>query len=406
MNLKTNNIVEIELGKICKEIYRYPSYYGIDYVADGMPEIRGELILDNGDINIDQKQLRFISQETSKKFPRTILEPYDLVMSVRGTIGKIGLVPEKLKGANITANLIRISPYKEIVNPRYLWHFMRTKHFRAILNHISPSTTIKTIRAPDLKKTKIPLPSLEEQKRIAEILDRADAIRQKRKRAIALTEELARSTFLEMFGDPVINPKGWEVKKLDALLLDIESGWSPKCESRQAEPNEWGVLKLDSISSGYFDPEENKAMFSDSSPRPDLEVKNNDLLFSRKNTYQLVGATAFVHQTRSKLMLPDLIFRLRLTNQVDPIFLWQALSTKTMRYELSRLASGTSGSMPNISKKRLRTLPVIVPPLELQIKYNKLINKILCKKDRQNLAFTYSNNFFNSLLQRAFKGEL
>ena len=258
----------------------------------------------------------------------------------------------------------------------------------------------------DLLSVKIPLPPLEEQKRIAAILDKADAIRRKRKEAIALTEELLRSTFLDMFGDPVTNPKEWEKVKLNAIVKKIDSGWSPKCDSREANSSEWGMLKLGAVTWGHFNSSENKALLSGTEPRPELEVKKGDLLFSRKNTYELVGATAYVHSTRAKLLIPDLIFRLCLSEKVDPVYLWQALSRKTMRNELSRLASGSSGSMPNISKARLKNLLVPLPPLNLQIKYKEAVNKFLSCKESQQKTALHTNNLFNSLLQKAFRGEL
>jgi len=252
----------------------------------------------------------------------------------------------------------------------------------------------------------IALPPLEEQRRIAAILDKADGVRRKRKEAIRLTDELLKSTFLEMFGDPVTNPKGWEVRELGDCVKDIESGWSPKCDTRQAEPEEWGVLKLGAVTYGHFNPDENKAMLPDDVPRQELEIKTGDLLVTRKNTYELVGASAFVQMTRPKLMLPDLIFRLRLIDGIDPVYVWQTLSQKTMRLKLSGLAGGTAGSMPNISKARLRTLPFPVPPQLLQLKYREIFNQFWLKKEHQKESEEISENLFNSLLQKAFRGEL
>jgi len=237
----------------------------------------------------------------------------------------------------------------------------------------------------------IALPPLEEQRRIAAILDKADGVRRKRKEAIRLT---------------VTNPKGWEVRELGDCVKDIESGWSPKCDTRQAEPEEWGVLKLGAVTYGHFNPDENKAMLPDDVPRQELEIKTGDLLVTRKNTYELVGASAFVQMTRPKLMLPDLIFRLRLIDGIDPVYVWQTLSQKTMRLKLSGLAGGTAGSMPNISKARLRTLPFPVPPQLLQLKYREIFNQFWLKKEHQKESEEISENLFNSLLQKAFRGEL
>ena len=106
----------VKLEDICDEIYRYPTYYNIKYVQqDGVPEVRGELIEDNGELSNDPSAYRYISKETSLKFPRTILRQGDFVLSVRGTMGKIGFVSSRLENANMTANLMRISPNRNKV---------------------------------------------------------------------------------------------------------------------------------------------------------------------------------------------------------------------------------------------------------------------------------------------------
>lgn len=141
------------LSDLTAEIYRYPTYFGIEYVEQGIPEIRGELIGENGHIRSDAASLRFIAPETADRFPRTKLSVGDIVMSVRGTIGKIGLVPPALMGANITANLIRVAPNKHIVTSEFLWFSLTDLVARGELGGITSSTTIATIKASDLKLT-------------------------------------------------------------------------------------------------------------------------------------------------------------------------------------------------------------------------------------------------------------
>ncbi|RLG01618.1 MAG: restriction endonuclease subunit S [Thaumarchaeota archaeon] len=176
----------VKLGKILVECYRYPTYYNITYVDKGIPEIRGELLKD-GQIENDPKKIRYVSEETAKKFPRVRLMEGDLVISVRGTMGKVGYVPKELEGAIITANLMRLSPNKQLIHSKYLLHCLLSEKFRFILNALSPYTTIKTIQASVLKSIPIPLPPLSEQQKIAEILSAIDEklnLEKKRKRVL------------------------------------------------------------------------------------------------------------------------------------------------------------------------------------------------------------------------------
>src|ERR1022692_1504393 len=108
----------VTLGEIMQAVYRYPTYYGITYEPEGVAEVRGEMLSDAGEINA--AEARFIATSTARKFPRTTLAEGDMVMSVRGTMGKVGLVRANLQGANITANLIRLSPNSTLADSEFL----------------------------------------------------------------------------------------------------------------------------------------------------------------------------------------------------------------------------------------------------------------------------------------------
>lgn len=167
----------VDLGSICNEIYRYPTDYNIEYVEQGkgVPEVRGELIKDNGELSDDLSNYRYISEETSQQFPRTILCEGDFVISVRrGTLGKIGYVSKKFETANVTANLMRISPKREKVYPPWLKQYFLSDFFQTKLHEVSSATTIKTIKTPELRSMIVTLPPLSEQKKIAEILSTID----------------------------------------------------------------------------------------------------------------------------------------------------------------------------------------------------------------------------------------
>ncbi len=255
---------------------------------------------------------------------------------------------------------------------------------------------------------KIPLPPLSEQKRIAEILDRAEALRSKRRAALALLDELTQSIFLDMFGDPVTNPMGWKRVRFGTILDGIDSGWSPTCLDRPVEGNEWGVLKLGAVTWCEYNSLENKALPPGIEPRPELEVKRGDLLFTRKNTYELVAACALVLETPPKLMLPDLVFRFRFAAEakVNSVFLQRLLTHPNKRHEIQRLAGGSSGSMPNISKARLQTAMIELPPIELQNQFAEIVEGIKVMERPSEKSTAELDQLFASLQHRAFRGEL
>ncbi len=253
----------------------------------------------------------------------------------------------------------------------------------------------------------IPLPPLDEQSRIAAILDQADLLRAKRRRANVEVDGLASALFLEMFGDPVANTAGWPRVPLGEVVSGVTSGTSPVCESRPAREGEWAVLKLGAISYGRFNPAENKAFLGDLDSLRRVEVRSGDFLLSRKNTKELVGATVVVGETPARLLLPDLIFRLELqADRIDRLYLHHLLRTKQKRPQVVALASGSASSMANISQGRLSGLPVELPPIELQRTYAERLRGV----DRLNRRFVRSrtelDNLFASLQSRAFSGQL
>ncbi len=164
----------LSLGDISTEMYKYPTYYNIQYVEKGIPEIRGELIKPNGTLETDMSLFRFISEETAAQFPRTRMREGDFVISVRGTMGKVGIVSKELNGVNMTANLIRISPDRNKVYPFWLQQVFISDKFQEQLDTASSSSTIKTIKVSELEALNFAIPTLPEQKKIAEILGSVD----------------------------------------------------------------------------------------------------------------------------------------------------------------------------------------------------------------------------------------
>ena len=168
------------------------------------------------------------------------------------------------------------------------------------------------------------------------------------------------------------------------------------------------MLKLGAVTRCKYTDVENKSLPESFKPRPELEVKVGDLLFSRKNTRELVGACALVFDTRQKLMLSDLIFRFRFKSgvELDPLFLWGLLTESNKRKQVQTLASGSAGSMPNISKSRLLTLPIELPPLPLQKEFARRVTEIRELEASQAASRTRLDALFQSMLHRAFNGDL
>jgi type I restriction enzyme S subunit len=276
------------------------------------------------------------------------------------------------------------------------------------LVRFSHGSTMKHIVKKDFENHRIILPPIDDQARIATLLSKVESLIARRKKSIADLDELLKSTFLEMFGDPVRNDMRWAKEKFGNMLENIDSGWSPKCEPYASKMDEWGVLKLGAVTSCIYDERENKALIQGTQSKDNLEVRAGDLLFSRKNTYELVAACAYVFKTRSKLMLSDLIFRLVLKKEarVNPIFLWKLLTNYSQRKVIQSLAGGAAGSMPNISKTKLKIVKIPVPPETLQNKFAAIVEKVEALKGKYQDSLKDLETLYGALSQKAFKGEL
>lgn len=269
-------------------------------------------------------------------------------------------------------------------------------------NNLIKDSAYPSISLSDISTIQIPLPPPETQKQIANILDTTAEMLALRKQQLAELDNLIKSIFYDMFGDPAVNEKRWETTILSNCLDRIESGWSPKCKERPVDGEEWGICKLSAVTGGYYKETENKAIFEYTKVNLDLAVKTGDLLFSRKNTIELVGSCAYVFKNTKKVMIPDTIFRLCTKDNIHKLYLWGLLNCQTFKIYVQKLASGTSGSMPNISKERLKGLKIPLPSLTQQSQFAQIVTKIEEQKAIVKKAIDETQYLFECLMSQYF----
>lgn len=322
-----------------------------------------------------------------------------------GTGGKASIHFSEIPFSTSTDCIVIKPKDDKKLSAQYVYQYIKAniglleKGFKgAGLKHISKSYIANLI---------IPLCSHLDQQRIVYLLSKVEKLILQRKQSLLQLDELIKSIFIKMFGDPVINEKEWNQELFSKIVSNIESGWSPKCETRSVDENEWGVLKLGAVTRCRYNDKENKAYIGEKI-KANLEVKSGDLLFTRKNTYELVAASAYVFKTKPNLMISDLIFRfiIKDTEKMNPIFLWQLLINSSQREKIQSLASGAAGSMPNISKEKLKKTLLISPPPDLQKEFADIVIKIEKLKENYVDSLQELENLYKSLSQKAFKGEL
>ena len=199
-----------------------------------------------------------------------------------------------------------------------------------------------------LKEVNIPLPTEVEQQRIVEVLDRLDSLIVLRKEQLAMLDELVKARFVEMFGDITdYVPVSYYI---NALTAGKSLAGEEECENK--------VLKTGAATYDEFDASQIKNLPVDYTPSQEHLIKDGDIIISRMNTAELVGATAFVWKAPENTYLPDRLWRAELKPHVNAIFVWQMLIQPSSKEQIRKAASGTSGSMKNISKPGLLGLEV------------------------------------------------
>lgn len=245
--------------------------------------------------------------------------------------------------------------------------------FTKFATSVSARTGIPKINREELAEYRITLPPLPEQKKIAAILSSVDEVIAKTEAVIAQLQIVKKAMMEQLltkgmpgrhtrFKQTEIGeiPEEWEVVPLGDLLDGIDAGWSPQCETRMAEPHEWGVLKVSAVSSGKYLETENKALPKELPPRPAAEVLPGDILLARANgVLELVGRTVFVHESRERLMLSDKIMRLRPSARIAGLFMHYSMNASTARDQILELTGGSH--MRNISQDALRRVVLPVP---------------------------------------------
>ena len=324
--------------------------------------------------------------------PTKMAAPNDILISVRAPIGAMNYAKES---CCIGRGLAALTPDKSKVSSEFIFWLMKCKNQE--LNSKGTGSTFKAIGRKVLEETLVPNITLEKQTEYSAILERVYAVIQARKTELQKLDELVKARFVEMFGDPVRNPMQWDTYPLEECLERIDNGKSFICSDKPRTDNNPAILKLSAVTYGDYRPHENKALLDESLFVESAEVHAGDLLFTRKNTPELVGMAAYVQNTPSKLMMPDLIFRLVPNEKVNAVFLWQLINCKEFRPVIQAISGGSAKSMSNISKERLGKIKVICPPRELQdslIPFVKQLDKskVVESIHRMNVLFNITLN--------------
>ena len=346
---------------------------------------------------------RKITRSGLQSCAATVLPPDSVLFSSRAPIGHVAINTVPMATNQGFKSFV---PDRDLVHAKFLYHWLRRN--RPYLESLGNGATFKEMSKAVVSRIEIPLPPLPEQRRIAEILDKADALRAKRRAALAQLDILTQSIFLDMFGDVGKNPRAWPVRRISEFVAKFQGGKSLEADSDENAETRYRVLKISAVTGMTFLANECKPVPNGYDPPVEHFVRPGDLLFSRANTTELVGAVAYVQSAPQNLLLPDKLWRFvwREPAMVQPLFVWALFQTPAVRREIERRATGTSGSMKNISQEKVFGISTIWPPIAIQEKFARRIAGTEQLKAANRASLAQLDALFASLQHRAFRGDL
>ena len=294
-----------------------------------------------------------------------------LVCKINPRINRVWVVADESNYQSIASSewiVVRTAQY----NPYFLSWYFRTPMFQQLMTSEVTGIGGSLTRAQPKRVVEYPVPVLsrEKQDKIVSILDRLESIKRERKSELDLLDSLVKARFVEMFG---CQRKSCD---LSSYIHELRSGkslaGSEVCKNK--------VLKTGAATFGWFDPNQYKYLPNDYQPLPEHRVETGDLMISRMNTPNLVGACSYVFKAPEDMYYPDRLWKVIPTEKTNLIFLWQLLWDDEVRRQIKEKASGTSGTMHNISKARLLKVKCIDVPIEIQNQYaNDVVHVVKSK---------------------------
>lgn len=381
------HVETVKLGEICEKIISggTPSTERADFWNGDIPWITSADIQD------------FFTATPKKtitaKAGANILPAGNIIIVTRVGLGKLLVTDRDLAFSQDSQGLY----LKPGMSNRYLAYALgrEVQKFKTI----GRGATIKGVTRDDLVNLEIPLPDLDTQRHIAAVLDRADALRQKDRQLLAYYEALPQAVFLEMFGDPVRNEKGWERGTIRDLVKEAKYGTSKPAEANGTYP----YLRMNNITySGQWNLTDLKYINLDDSEEVKYLAQKGDLLFNRTNSRELVGKTA-VYKFDYPMAIAGYLVKARTNTRAVPEYISAYLNSKNGKGVLQNMCKSIIG-MANINAQELQNISILIPPVELQSQYAEVVQEIEEHIQKINQQLGTSEALFQSLLHGYFGG--
>jgi type I restriction enzyme, S subunit len=372
-----------------------------DYRDDGVPIV---FVRDVQPNRFSPQQRRFVSEAKARALAAHTVHPGDLVITKMGTPPCVAAVyPSDERPGIVTADIIKMSVEEARADRDYVAWFLNTEHARSQVAGITFGITRPKVTLRDFRQIQIPLPPLPEQRRIAEVLDRAEALRAKRRAALAQLDKLTQAIFLNIFGDPAVNPAGWPEAAL-ADVCTIAGEYGAGVSSKEFDPELPRYIRITDITeSGELTPD---PVSPSGEPRDweAYELRAGDILFARSGA--TVGKTYLHREGNGTGVFAGYLIRFRPDqDQLLPEFLFHF--TRTGMYRAWVASRQRVVAQPNINARQYgHELELPMPPIPLQHEFARRAAAVERLKAAHRASLAELDALFASLQHRAFRGEL
>ena len=368
-----------------------------DYVASGVPVLQGKNITNDLFRWFD---IRYLSNEKAIELKRSSVRVDDILLVKIGSIGYAAVI-DSLAGhdyAIIPANLAKITPNKDLIDTRYLFRWLTSPDTKRYFQSNASKTAQPALSLGKIKALPILVPPLPEQRRIAAILDQADALRAKRREALAQLDSLTQSIFIEMFGDPVENSKGWPILPFGSQFESVRYGTgSPPPYVENGIP----FIRATNIKAGRVNTKDLKNISADDAKKlSKCKVNYGNIIVVRSGVN--TGDCAVIPaEYAGSCAAFDLIVDIKYLNAIFFAFLINSEYGRRILEPLTRRAA-----QPHLNAEQLRSLPLMAPPEQLRREFSKRIDAVEAIRVTHIGALAELDTLFASLQHRAFQGEL
>lgn len=324
--------------------------------------------------------------------PVKIAEKDDILISVRAPIGAMNIATEK---CCIGRGLAAITPNTDKCVSGFLFYALKSKTESLIAQ--GTGSTFKAIGRKVLEDTKIPEYSIDEQQFIVDAMSSAERAISIKNEQYANLESFVKSRFIEMFGEPFLNPKGWESAKIADVVNEVRYGTSRPA----VDGGKYPYLRMNNLTfDGHLDLTDLKYIDIPDSEIEKCIVRKGDVLFNRTNSVELVGKTC-VFDLDDDMVIAGYIIRVRLNEKMLPAFLSTYMNSAILKGHLRGMAKGAV-NQANINAQELQGIEIYLPPIELQQQFADFVEQVEKAKQVIKEQFEQLEILKKSLMQKYF----